>query len=45
MFFNMSPLISVTCLLVGTFIVLTRTMLFCVGVVIARHQVQHPEEL
>jgi hypothetical protein len=41
----MLPLISITCLLVGTFIVLTRTLLFCVGMVIAKHHVQHPDEL
>jgi hypothetical protein len=40
----MFPLLSVTCLLVGTFIVLTRTLLFCVGMVIGKHPVRHSEE-
>ena len=41
----MFPLISVSCLLFGTFIVMTRTLLFCVEVVIARHQIQHSDDL
>lgn len=33
----MSPLISTACLLVATFIVLSRALLYCVGMVIAKH--------
>lgn len=35
----MFPLLSMICLLVGTFILLTRALLFGVSVIIARHQV------
>ncbi len=36
---HMFPLLSMLCLLLGTFILLTRALLFGVGVIIARHQV------
>lgn len=40
----MSPLISVVCLMIGTFIVLTQALLFCVGAVIATPRVQSYDE-
>jgi hypothetical protein len=41
----MFPLVSIVCVLVATFIVLAHALLFCVGLVISRHQSQHLDEV